>query len=144
MANFTRFNAAVQIATAGAGTEMVAARQSSHYIAALKVAHLCAANWGVCMSAYVIAEIEITDPDVYEDYKKSVAASLSAYGGKFLARAGACVALEGSWQPPRLVVIEFPSMARAKQWWASPEYSEPKSQRQRSANTRMIVVDGTT
>ena len=94
------------------------------------------------MTAYVIAEIEITDPAGYEDYKKMVPASLAAYDGKFVARGGACEILEGSWQPQRVVVIEFPSMARARQWWESAEYRAAKAQRQRTAKSRMIVVEG--
>ena len=94
------------------------------------------------MAAYVIAEIEITDPTGYEDYKKMAPASVAAYDGKFVVRGGACVALEGSTLPRRVVVIEFPSVARAREWWDSAEYREAKAQRQRTAKTKMIVVEG--
>jgi uncharacterized protein (DUF1330 family) len=71
-----------------------------------------------------------------------VPSSLAAYGGKFVVRGGACETLEGSWQPKRLVVLEFPSVAKAKQWWASDEYRDAKALRQRTAKSEMIVVEG--
>ena len=96
------------------------------------------------MPAYVIVEVDVTDPAGYEDYKKMVPPSLTAYGGKFVVRGGACATLEGAWQPKRMVVLEFPSVARARQWWASDEYSAAKALRQRTAKTQMIVVEGVT
>ncbi len=96
------------------------------------------------MPAYIIVQVEVTDPAGYDDYKKIVPASLAAYGGKFAVRGGACEALEGSWQPKRVVVLEFPSVERAKQWWASDEYRDAKALRQRTAKTEMIVVEGAT
>ena len=94
------------------------------------------------MSAYLIVQVEVTDPAGYDEYKKLVPPSLAAYDGKFVVRGGACETLEGSWQPNRMVVLEFPSVARAKQWWASDEYRVAKSLRQRAAKTEMIVVEG--
>ncbi len=94
------------------------------------------------MAAYVIVELEITDPAGYEDYKKLVPPTLAAYDGKFIVRGGAAESLEGSWQPQRVVVLEFPSVARAKQWWSSSEYSAAKALRQRTAKTKLIVVEG--
>ena len=94
------------------------------------------------MAAYVIVEIEVTDPAGYEDYKKLAPASVAAYGGKFVVRGGAHETLEGAWRPQRLVVLEFPSIARARQWWESAEYRDAKALRQRTARTKMIVVEG--
>lgn len=94
------------------------------------------------MSAYIIVQVEVTEPAGYDDYKKMVPASLAAYGGKFAVRGGVCETLEGSWQPKRVVVLEFPDVARAKQWWASDEYRDAKALRQRTATTEMIVVEG--
>ena len=94
------------------------------------------------MPAYLIVEVEVTDPAGYDGYKTMVPPTLAAYGGKFVVRGGACETLEGSWQPKRVVVLEFPSVARAKQWWASEEYSAAKALRQRTAKTQMIVVEG--
>ena len=94
------------------------------------------------MPAYVIVEVDVTDPAEYEDYKKMVPPTLAAYGGRFVVRGGACETLEGAWQPKRMVVLEFPSVARARQWWASDEYSAAKALRQRTAKTQMILVEG--
>ena len=94
------------------------------------------------MSAYIVVQVEVTEPAGYDEYKKMVPSSLAAYGGKFVVRGGACETLEGSWQPRRLVVLEFPSVARAKEWWASSEYRDSKALRQRTAKTEMIVVEG--
>lgn len=94
------------------------------------------------MAAYVIVEVDVTDPEGYEEYRKSVPATLSPYGGEFLVRGGRCETLEGDWQPRRIVVLRFDSLTRAKEWWGSEEYREPKELRQRTANTRMIVVEG--
>ncbi|MBE3038553.1 MAG: DUF1330 domain-containing protein [Chloroflexi bacterium] len=94
------------------------------------------------MSAYVILDIKVTDPQVYEEYKKLSPAAVAAYGGKFLARGGKVETLEGDWAPRRLVVLEFESVARAKQWLDSPEYSQAKKMRHQAALTQTIVVDG--
>ena len=94
------------------------------------------------MSAYIIVQVEVTETAGYDDYKKMVPLSLAAYGGKFVVRGGACETLEGSWQPERVVVLEFPTVARAIEWWASDEYRDAKALRQRTAKTEMIVVEG--
>ena len=94
------------------------------------------------MPAYLLVEVEVTDPAGYDEYKEMVPSSLVAYGGKFVVRGGACETLEGTWQPKRIVVLEFPSAARAKEWWASAEYSAAKALRQRTAKTQMILVEG--
>ena len=94
------------------------------------------------MAAYVIVEIDITDPVGYEEYRKLAPPTVSAYGGKFVVRGGQVEVLEGNWVPKRLVVLEFESMKRAKEWWASKEYSAAKQVRQRTAITNMIVVEG--
>ena len=94
------------------------------------------------MPAYIIVDVEIHDPVQYEDYKKMTPVSLAAYGGKFIVRGGKTETLEGDWQPQRIVVLEFPTVERAKEWWASETYAEAKSLRQRTAYTKMIVVEG--
>ena len=94
------------------------------------------------MAAYVLVEVEVTDPTTYEEYKQLTPATLAVYGGKFVVRGGACETLEGDWKPNRVVVLEFPSVEQAKTWWNSPEYSKATAIRQRAANTRMIVLEG--
>jgi uncharacterized protein (DUF1330 family) len=94
------------------------------------------------MAAYIIVDIQIHDTVAYEEYKKLTPASLAAYDGKFVVRGGAAQVLEGAWQPGRVVVLEFPDAAKAKQWWDSPEYTPAKQIRQRAAHTNMILVEG--
>lgn len=94
------------------------------------------------MPAYVIVDVRITDPKTYDEYKKMSSISLAAYGGRFLVRGGKSQVLEGSWQPSRLVVLEFDDAERARAWWGSREYKEAKAMRQRSADTNMVLVEG--
>jgi uncharacterized protein (DUF1330 family) len=93
------------------------------------------------MAAYIIVDVNITDPVEYEEYRKLTPGSLTAYNGKFIVRGGQTATLEGDWQPGRIVVLEFPNMETAKQWWASEEYGVAKLIRQRAATTRMIAVE---
>jgi len=76
------------------------------------------------MPAYVIVEIVVHDPVLFEEYKKKAPSSIAAYGGKYLVRGGVVETLDGTWAPERLVVLEFPSMARAREWYASEMYAE--------------------
>jgi uncharacterized protein (DUF1330 family) len=94
------------------------------------------------MAAYVIVDIDILDPQGYEEYKKLTPATLALYNGKFVVHGGIAETLEGDWEPGRLVVLEFPTIADAKLWRASAEYAPAKHIRHNSANTRMIVVEG--
>jgi uncharacterized protein (DUF1330 family) len=94
------------------------------------------------MPAYIIVEIEITDPVGYEQYKKQAGATVEQYGGKYVVRGGSCETLEGDWNPHRIVVLQFENMERAKAWLHSAEYAEPRKMRQRTARTRMILVEG--
>jgi uncharacterized protein (DUF1330 family) len=94
------------------------------------------------MSAYVIVEIDVHDPVGYEEYKKSARATVQAHGGKYIVRGGKTEVLEGEWQPKRIVVLEFPSTDRAKEWLNCEEYREPRKMRHRTARTNMILVDG--
>ncbi len=94
------------------------------------------------MPAYIMVEVEIHNPDEYENYRKMVPPSLEKYQGKFIVRGGKMEMLEGEWNPQRIVVLEFPSMELAKAWWASEEYAPAKALRQRTANSKMIVIEG--
>ena len=94
------------------------------------------------MSAYVIVDIEVTDPVGYEDYKKLAAETVALYGGKYAARGGRTEVLEGDWQPHRLVILQFESLERAKEWLNSPEYAPARLLRHRYARTNMVVVEG--
>ncbi len=94
------------------------------------------------MSAYVIVDIDVTDPALYETYKKMASPTVAAYGGKYLARGGKCEVLEGGWQPKRLVILEFDSVAQAKAWVDSAEYRPAREMRHRAATSRMVVIEG--
>jgi len=94
------------------------------------------------MAAYVIVQIEITDPVRYEEYKTLAGATVLAYGGRFVVRGGKAETLEGSWKPGRVVVLEFPTAERAKEWWASETYRPAKELRHQTARTEMILVEG--
>ena len=94
------------------------------------------------MAAYVIVDVDIHDAALYDEYRKRVPATIEKYGGKFLVRGGKFEKLEGSWQPTRLVVLEFPSMDQAKRWYDSEEYREPKTLRLRASKASAILVEG--
>ena len=94
------------------------------------------------MPAYVIVEVSIRDAAVYERYKELAPASIAAYGGRYMARGGHSEALEGQWDPCRVVILEFESVERARTWLESPEYKEARTLRHASASTQMIVVEG--
>ena len=94
------------------------------------------------MSAYVIVEIAIHNPELYEDYKRMSTASLQEFGGEFVVRGGETITLEGDWNPERIVVLKFSNVEQAKSWWNSSIYSEARSIRQQAAFTKMLIVEG--
>ncbi len=94
------------------------------------------------MSAYVIVDIEVLDPEGYKEYVAAAPATVALYGGRYLARGGATETLEGDWQAKRLVILEFPSVEQAKTWLNSPEYAPARALRHKYARTNMVVVEG--
>jgi uncharacterized protein (DUF1330 family) len=94
------------------------------------------------MPAYLLAEIEITNPEGYAEYARIVPATVEKFGGKFLVRGGKAHPLEGDWPARRRVVIEFPSIEQAKAWYASPEYAKPLAMRKAASNGRLIFLEG--
>ena len=94
------------------------------------------------MAAYVIADVDVKDPVRYKNYRDMVLPTITAYGGRFVARGGQVDVLEGTWRPTRLVIVEFPSVERAKAWWGSPEYAEARALRQATSVGSLIVIDG--
>ncbi|MBA3497746.1 MAG: DUF1330 domain-containing protein [Gemmatimonadales bacterium] len=94
------------------------------------------------MPAYVVVQVAVDDPAVYEKYKALAPPAIAAYGGRYIVRAGPSEILEGTWQPPRLVLLEFPTMQQARAWWASPEYAAAKALRQSCAETEMLLIEG--
>ena len=94
------------------------------------------------MPAYVINDMVVTDPVLFEEYKKLSPPTVALYGGRFLARGGHTGTLEGDWSPKRLVIIEFPSVAPARAGADSPEYAPAKRLRQITTTSNLIVVEG--
>ena len=94
------------------------------------------------MAAYVIAEIDITDPAAYEDYRKQVPDVIARYGGKYIVRGGRVEAIEGGWSPKRIAVVEFPSMEQALKFYRSPEYAPLIAIRQKASRGKLIIVEG--
>jgi uncharacterized protein (DUF1330 family) len=92
--------------------------------------------------AYVIADIEVTDPDTYEEYKRLSSAAAEKYDGRWVVRGGTVDVLEGDWEPRRVVVIEFEDEQAARRWYDSPEYAEAREIRQRSARSSMVLATG--
>ena len=93
-------------------------------------------------SAYIIANVEVTNPTQYEDYKKWSSAAMQAHGAEVCVRGGKIEVLEGDWEPQRIVVLKFASVEAAKAFNDSPEYGKARASRQGAAVMRMIVVEG--
>jgi uncharacterized protein (DUF1330 family) len=94
------------------------------------------------VAAYLIAEVEITDPKAYEEYRRIVPGTIAQYGGRYLVRGGAVETKEGGWTPARVVVLEFASMDQARKWYHSPEYAPALAIRTRAGKSKVILVEG--
>ena len=94
------------------------------------------------MTAYIIANVDVTDQAAYDEYRRGVPATIAAYGGRFLARGGATRVFEGEFLPKRLVIIEFPDIAAAQRWYESPEYRPLLEMRKRASRGSLFVVEG--
>lgn len=94
------------------------------------------------MSAYLIFDIHVTDPETYAEYKDLAPAAIAMYGGKYLARGGRTETLEGEWQPGRMVILEFPTVEQAKAWLESAEYAPARRLRHAAATSKMVLVEG--
>ena len=94
------------------------------------------------MSAYIIANVDVSDPVQYEEYKKLSSAAMQAHGAEVCVRGGKVEVLEGDWNPQRLVVLKFPNVEAANKFYASPEYGKAREARAGAAIMRMIVVEG--
>ncbi len=94
------------------------------------------------MAGYVVVQVEIHDPEGFAVYRDMVPPTLAAYGGRYLVRGGDLECLEGEWNPPRLVIIEFDSVQRAREWWSSTEYAPARKIREKTARSKLIIVEG--
>ncbi len=94
------------------------------------------------MSAYIIADVQVTDPQQYEEYKRWSSQAMQEHGAEVLVRGGAVTVLEGDWQPTRVVVLRFPDVAAARAFHDSATYRRARQAREHAAIMRMIVVEG--
>ena len=94
------------------------------------------------MTAYMLVTVDVTDPEQYRNYTDRSPAAIAKFGGRFLARGGRTVTLEGDAETRRVVVVEFPSVEQAEACYNSPEYQEAKSHREGAATARFVVVEG--
>jgi uncharacterized protein (DUF1330 family) len=94
------------------------------------------------MPAYVISDVEPIDQYLIAQYRSLAEASIAQYGGRYIVRGGAIDAVEGGWAPKHIVIVEFPSMKRARAWYRSPEYAEALKIRKHALKRRLIFVDG--
>jgi uncharacterized protein (DUF1330 family) len=94
------------------------------------------------MPAYVIADVQVTDPAGYEPYRPLAGASIARFGGRFVVRGGKADLFEGAPVPERIVVIEFPDAETARRWYHSDEYQQAMKIRQANSTARVILVEG--
>ena len=95
------------------------------------------------MAAYVIGDIEVTDPAAFQEYRNRLGATIEQYGGRFVIRGGRVNSKEGDWQPHRLLMLEFPSFEQAERWYNSSEYKPLIAIREKAARTHLIIAEGT-
>ncbi len=94
------------------------------------------------MAGYVISIVEVTNDDGYQEYSKQVPATIAKYGGRYLVRGGKNEVREGKWAGPRTVILEFPSLARALDWYESPEYKPLRPIRQANSRAQIAFFEG--
>ena len=94
------------------------------------------------MAAYLIANISVNDPEAYSGYTKQVLETVTRWGGRFLVRGGSVEKMDGDWQPNRVVVIEFPDLETAHNWYRSEEYQAILPLRLASTSGGTILVEG--
>jgi uncharacterized protein (DUF1330 family) len=94
------------------------------------------------MPAYFVVELEITNMEAMADYRAAVPATVSQYGGRFLARGGAIELVEGGPEPKRIVILEFADAAAVKRWYNSPEYQKILPGRLDNSKARAFIVEG--
>jgi uncharacterized protein (DUF1330 family) len=94
------------------------------------------------MAAYIIADIDMTDPKAYEEYRAKVPGVIQKYGGRYIVRGGKVEALEGGWQPKRVAVLEFPSMDQALKFYRSEDYAPLIKLRQKASRGKIVLVEG--
>ena len=94
------------------------------------------------MPAYLISDVTVRDAKAFEAYRNAAAGSIKKYGGKYLARGGGIEVLEGDWTPRAIILVEFPSTDRAREWYSSPEYQAALKYRAVALSRNLVLIDG--
>jgi uncharacterized protein (DUF1330 family) len=94
------------------------------------------------MAAYLIARVSVTDWNKYDQYMKVTPGIIAKYGGKFIVRGGQTVTLEGPTEKWRIVVVEFPDLEKAKEFYYSQDYTDAKTLREGAALAQFVAVEG--
>jgi uncharacterized protein (DUF1330 family) len=94
------------------------------------------------MPGYVIVDVDVKDPEAYKEYRAKAPATITAAGGRYLARGGDVTHVEPGWDVTRFVILEFPTVAAAKAWYTSPAYQKILPIRLKSTRSRMMFVEG--
>jgi uncharacterized protein (DUF1330 family) len=94
------------------------------------------------MAVYLIVDVDVKNPSVFEKYKTEVPALIRKHGGEYLVRGGNYRVLEGDWQPSRLILFRFPDKESVDAFFSDPEYQPLKELRRHVAKTNMVVVEG--
>jgi uncharacterized protein (DUF1330 family) len=97
---------------------------------------------GKTVEAYVISEVEALDPELFEKYRELANAAVAKHGGRYIVRGGAIETVEGENSTGRIVIIEFPGMEAAREWYRSAEYAEALALSRRALKRRLIFVKG--
>ena len=94
------------------------------------------------MPAYVISDVSTRDRVAFETYRTRAAESIARHGGRYIVRGGAVETLEGDWQPRTIVIVEFPDLEHARNWYRSRDYAEALEVRAQALERNLILVDG--
>jgi len=94
------------------------------------------------MAAYMVSDVNIINAERYEEYRLAVRTAVEKYGGRYIVRAGSSKVLEGTWNPARMVIVEFESMQAAERFFDSPEFIAARALRQNAAMVNMILTEG--
>ena len=94
------------------------------------------------MPAYLISDVTVRNAQAFEAYRNAAASSITKYDGRYLARGGAIEVLEGDWTPRVVILVEFPSTSRARDWYSSPEYQAALKYRADALSRNLILIDG--
>jgi uncharacterized protein (DUF1330 family) len=94
------------------------------------------------MAGYVLLNVNVHDPDRYQEYARLGPPTVAQYGGRYLVRGGPVERRDGGWTPKRLVIIEFPTVERARAWWDSADYAPARALRESCSDSDVVIAEG--